>query len=117
MVLGRPLVPPKSIADEEATLSMFLLRPSEVRLADGEPDGDPGEPVSRLRRFEGCKAAGWAGESQKKEPKPGEPLKEFEPENDGEGGTVDLRRADAGESTSMASLRDDLVLGESTGSV
>lgn len=64
--------------------------------------------MSRLLRFEGGIAAGGAGDSQKNAPRPGEPLNDADPENDGDCATVDLRWSGAGESRSMASLRDEL---------
>lgn len=84
MVLARAPELPNSIALDTA----FSLALKEVRLAEGEPEGEEGEPTSDLR-FPG----GNAGDSQKNEPRPGEPEKE------------DATRDGAGESRSIS---DDL---------
>lgn len=90
---------PKSAALDEATLSMGRFRPKDARLAEGELDGEAGDESTRLRRFAGGRAVGAAGESQKKEPSPGEPLKPLTLLGAGEGTMAGLRTA--GESMSI----------------
>lgn len=111
-MFGRPT--PKSIADDDVTFS-GRLTPREVRLAEGDPDGDAGEPEMRERRFPGM--AGAPGESQKKDPNPGDPEKEEPPEKAGEA-VIDVLRGIAGESMSIPpSEKVDLGENEDNGSV
>lgn len=94
-------LPENSIAPElETARSMFRVK--DVRLAEGEPEGDAGELDTRDRRFVGFRA-GAMGESQKKSPKPGEPEpNDAGPPNAGEPFTADARReGNAGESMSI----------------
>jgi hypothetical protein len=57
--------------------------PRDERLAEGDPEGDAGEPDTSDRRFAGGRA-GAIGDSQKNEPRPGEPEKDAAPEKDGD---------------------------------
>ena len=83
--------------DELADLSTFRAKPYDARLAEGDA-GEAGDPVTKLRLFAGGSAEGGTGDSQKNDPRPGEP------ENAGETWTVEDRaRADGlGESTSIS---------------
>ena len=73
-ILGFPL--PNNIALDDAVFSMFLpAKPKEVLFADGD-EGDAGEPDTRLRRLAGGSAVAADGDWQKKEPRPGDPLKD-----------------------------------------
>lgn len=60
---------PNSIGPEETVLSI-VREPREVRLADGEPEGEAGDSVMSGRRL--LRAAAGAGDSWKNEPNPGE---------------------------------------------
>ncbi len=52
---------------------MFLLaKPKEALFAEGD-EGEAGDPETKLRRFAGGRADGAAGDSQKNEPRPGDP--------------------------------------------
>jgi hypothetical protein len=97
MVVGRAVLP-KSIAEDEAVLfSMIRVdKPYDARLAEGEE----GEPETRDRRLV-VWAAGAAGDSQKKDPSPGDPEKEAEPEKAGDCCIEGRREVGLGESTSM----------------
>lgn len=78
------LAPPKSIALDEAVLSTLRpASPNEVRLAEGD-DGDEGDPEIRLRRFAVGRAEGAAGDSQKNDPRPGEPPSDEGPPKEGD---------------------------------
>lgn len=72
---------------ERSITGRFGLPPSPKaeRLADGEEDGEAGEDPTRLLRFAGGRAGG-AGESQKNEPRPGDPNEEAPLNPEGEGG-------------------------------
>lgn len=97
-------------------MSIGLLRPKDARLAEGELDGEAGDESTKLRRLAGGRAAGAAGESQKKDPSPGEPLAPLTLLGAGEGATAGLRTT--GESMSMRFSSIDVVeRGERTGSV
>lgn len=62
-----------------------------------------GDPSTKLRRLAGGRAEGGAGDSQKNEPKPGEPENDEAPEKAGEAVTADGRRdVGRGESTSIS---------------
>ena len=87
------------MAEELAALSISRL-PYDARLAEGE-EGEDGEPLIRLRRFAGGRAVGALGESQKNDPRPGDPEKDEAPEKDGEA-TDGRRETSCGESTSMS---------------
>jgi hypothetical protein len=89
------------MADELFALSI-PRGPYDARFADGD-DGDAGEPVTKLRRLAGGRTAGGAGDSQKKEPRPGEPEKDADPENAGDALLSEVRRGEGrGESTSIS---------------
>ena len=62
---------------------MFLARPKDALLADGDSDGEAGDAEINVRRFEVGTTGPAAGESQKNEPSPGEP-KEPASLNDGD---------------------------------
>jgi hypothetical protein len=82
IVLGLPL--PNSIALDDAVFSMFLpANPKEALFAEGD-EGDDGDPDVRLRRLAGGRAEGTPGDSQKNEPRPGDPLKDETPPNAGD---------------------------------
>lgn len=66
--------------DEDA-FSSGLPIPKDVRLAVGELDGEAGDDETRLRRLAAASAAGPPGESQKKEPSPGDPSTDAGPLN------------------------------------
>lgn len=100
MELLRVIELPNSMTPDEIALSR--APPRDVRLAVGEPVGEAGESVTRDRRLPvGC--AGGLGDSQKNEPRPGEPEKE----PDREPARLFLRE-EAGESRSMWSDLGDV---------
>lgn len=78
----RPEVAPNSIAAELLAFSICRL-PYDALFAEGL-DGEDGDSLIILRRFAGGSAEGGAGESQKKEPRPGEPENDAAPENTGD---------------------------------
>lgn len=104
-VLPRLAVLPNNIGPDETVLSN-PLEPSDVLLAEGDPEGDAGDSVMSGRRLP-AGSEGAAGDSQKNEPRPGEPLKELAPENDG-----DAPFRGKGESISMLLPCEELDLGD-----
>jgi hypothetical protein len=79
-------------------------------LAEGDEGEDGEDPATKLLRLDVGTAAGGAGESQKNEPRPGEPEKEAAPENDGEAlvaETADGRRDIEGPGESMSIPESD----------
>lgn len=116
MVLGRE--DPKSML-VAACFSDGLPMPIAARLAVGELDGEAGDDEMRLLRLAAASAAGPPGESQKKEPRPGESSAEAGPSLiNGDWGTLNSFELPAvlvdglhGESTSISSSsseRDEL---------
>jgi hypothetical protein len=93
--LVRAIELPNSMTPDDTAFSR--APPRDVRLAVGEPDGDAGESVTSDRRLL-VGSAGGLGDSQKKEPRPGEP----EREPDSELAKLFLRLG-AGESMSILS--------------
>jgi hypothetical protein len=69
MVFGRE--EPKSMLFG-ALFSKGLPMPIAARLAVGELEGEAGDEETKLLRLAAAKAAGAPGESQKKDPRPGE---------------------------------------------
>lgn len=103
---------PKSIGPDDTVLSSMRELPRDVRLAEGDPEGDAGDSVIKGRLLPGAGAGGGIGDSQKNEPNPGEPEKELAPENEGDRLVVALRAGCAGESMSMLLSPDTLDLGD-----
>jgi hypothetical protein len=88
------------MAEDEAVLSMLRHMPNDVRLAERAPEGLAGETDTRDRRFAGGRA-GTMGDSQKNDPRPGDPVKDAAPEKAGDWVMDDLRDGIAGESMSI----------------
>jgi hypothetical protein len=83
-------------------------RDKEARLADGEPEGDEGDPEAKDRRFVGPTTGGAIGDSQNQSPNPGEPSRVADSEEASGVPVIEGLRGGYGESMSIESEKLDL---------